>query len=259
MHTPHVMVALLCWATTLHAQSIADRVARVVSGSVRLSFAARPGICGRGTSIVHGSRGTTTWGSSVQRDVEWDTACEPGPVRVVLDLRDHELSALRTYVGGRWRPSGDAVTDLGTVPAAAAAEYLLALVAGASSRVSRDAILPAALADSAVVWPTLLRVARDDGRPRETRRGAVFWLGQMAGDAATASLADLVGDAALDREVRAQAIFALSQLPHGDGVPALIRVARTSRDPELRRRALFWLGESRDPRALDLFEELLRK
>jgi hypothetical protein len=41
-------------------------------------------------------------------------------------------------------------------------------------------------------------------------------------------------------------------------VPALIRVARTNKDPELRKTALFWLGQSEDPRALDLFEEILR-
>jgi hypothetical protein len=31
-----------------------------------------------------------------------------------------------------------------------------------------------------------------------------------------------------------------------------------SPDPELRRTALFWLGQSNDPRAIDLFEEILR-
>jgi len=39
----------------------------------------------------------------------------------------------------------------------------------------------------------------------------------------------------------------------------LIRIARTHRNPELRRKAIFWLGQSEDPRALALFEELLTK
>jgi len=34
---------------------------------------------------------------------------------------------------------------------------------------------------------------------------------------------------------------------------------RSNRDPEMRRKALFWLGQSGDPRALALFEELLTK
>jgi HEAT repeat protein len=61
-----------------------------------------------------------------------------------------------------------------------------------------------------------------------------------------------------DREVRKQAVFALSQRSANQGVPALIRIARTSSDPELRRTAIFWLGQSDDPRAIDLFEEILR-
>jgi hypothetical protein len=42
-------------------------------------------------------------------------------------------------------------------------------------------------------------------------------------------------------------------------VPILIRIAKTNKDPEIRRRALFWLGQSDDPRALALFEEILTK
>jgi len=55
-----------------------------------------------------------------------------------------------------------------------------------------------------------------------------------------------------------EAIFALSQRSPDEGVPALIRIARTSKDSELRKTAPFWLGQSEDPRALDLFEEILR-
>lgn len=42
-------------------------------------------------------------------------------------------------------------------------------------------------------------------------------------------------------------------------MPALINVVRTSKDPQLRKNALFWLANSKDPRALDLIEELLTK
>jgi hypothetical protein len=36
-------------------------------------------------------------------------------------------------------------------------------------------------------------------------------------------------------------------------------VARAHRDPEVRRAAFFWLGESEDPRALDFLAEVLRR
>ena len=87
----------------------------------------------------------------------------------------------------------------------------------------------------------------------------MFWLGQAAGDAATRGLTDLVDDTSVAVEVKESAVFALSQRPRDEGVPALIRIARTHRNPELRRKAIFWLGQSEDPRALALFEELLAK
>jgi HEAT repeat protein len=174
----------------------------------------------------------------------------------VLDVRDREVTALRFYVGGRWRANDD-VTDLGTVPARAAADYLTRLAERGMGRPAREAIFPATLVDSVTVWPALLRIARDETRPRDTRQQAVFWLGQAAGEAATAQLSDLVGDGDVDREVRKQAVFALSQRPRDEGVPALIRVARTHRDREIRKQALFWLGQSGDPRAVALFEEIL--
>jgi len=40
-------------------------------------------------------------------------------------------------------------------------------------------------------------------------------------------------------------------------VPALMEVARTNRDPRLRKSAIFWLGQTDDPRALAYFEEVL--
>ncbi|MGH7673547.1 MAG: HEAT repeat domain-containing protein, partial [Gemmatimonadales bacterium] len=107
--------------------------------------------------------------------------------------------------------------------------------------------------------PDLLRIARDARISRRVRRSAVFWIGQAAGDAATRGLTDLVDDRATDRDVREQAVFALSQRPREEGVPALIRIAKEHRDAELRRKAIFWLGQSDDPRALALFEELLTK
>ena len=54
-------------------------------------------------------------------------------------------------------------------------------------------------------------------------------------------------------------MFALSQLPKDEGVPLLIKVARTNTNLEVRKQAMFWLGQSKDPRAIDFFSEVLRK
>ena len=145
------------------------------------------------------------------------------------------------------------------VPAREAADYLVSLAQGEKGSMGEKAIFPATLADSADVWPAFLKIARNADLPHGTRTQAVFWLGQAAGDAATQNLKEIVVDNGVDREVRESAVFALSQRPREEGVPALIAVARTNKDPEIRKKALFWLGQSHDPRALDLFEELLTK
>jgi len=246
--------------STLGAQSIADRVSRAGDGSIRMAFATRPEICGRAGSISRGRNWNQTWGDyDRNRDVEWDNACDYGPGRLVLEKRDGEIVSLRFAVGGRWRPAGSDVTDIGTVPAKAAADYLMSLASTRPGRVGRDAIFPATIADSAVIWPALIQLAKNEDRPRETRKQAVFWLGQAAGDAATEGLDSLTRDSSIDREVQKQVVFALSQRPRDEGIPILIRVAKSHRDPEVRRDAMFWLGQSNDPRAIALFEEVLTK
>ncbi|MEO7476591.1 MAG: HEAT repeat domain-containing protein [Gemmatimonadales bacterium] len=178
-------------------------------------------------------------------------------MRVSLRVRGGRVVDASTYVGGRWRDGAGPATDLGTVPARQAAAELLGLVEARRTD-AEEVIFAAALADSAVVWPVLLRIARRAELPLEVRRQAVFWLGQAAGDAAARGLDAIAADQGDDLDVREQAVFALSDRPANEGVPALIRIAGTNPHPELRKKALFWLGQSEDPRALALFEELLR-
>jgi hypothetical protein len=251
-----VIGAGLLLAPLAHGQSIADRVDDVRDGRVRMSFAARPGVCGdgHGSISMRGGRGHTVWR---EHSDDWESDCEYGPVRVVLRVHDREVSSVDTYVGGRWRRPGSSTVDLGTVSAPQAVSYLLSLARRSERDAGREAILPAILADSATVWPDLLEIAKDRSVPRDTRKGAVFWLGQAAGEAATEGLDELVEDDSVDREIKGAVIFALSQRPPDEGVPALIRVVRTNPDPDLVKKALFWLGQTDDPRVIDLFEELL--
>jgi PBS lyase HEAT-like repeat len=57
--------------------------------------------------------------------------------------------------------------------------------------------------------------------------------------------------------VRSDALFFLAQRPHGEGIPSLIKVVRESKSVQLRKDAIFHLAQSGDPRALDLFEQML--
>ena len=106
------------------------------------------------------------------------------------------------------------------------------------------------------VVPELIQLARhrDD---REVRRHAIFWLGQKAGEKATAELQRTV-DEDPDDDVRQHAVFAISQLPADRSVPLLINLVKTHKSPGVRKKAMFWLAQTGDQRALDLIEQILK-
>jgi|SRR5688572_24782271 len=242
----------------IEAQNIARRVSQVRDGRVRFSFAARPDVCGYGNSISRGGNSRMTWSSDISPDVAYDEECSHSPVRIVLLVDDGKITKLRTYVGGRWRTDLPNVTDLGTVSVREATDYLLSLAANDRGAVGRDAIMPATLADSVVVWAPLFRIARDDDRPSSTKKQALFWLGQAAADKISPPATRGEKRESEDEEVKKSAVFALSQRRNGEAIPALLQVARNNKDPEVRKSAMFWLGQSGDPRAIELFEQILR-
>ncbi|MBI2403480.1 MAG: hypothetical protein HYV20_12265, partial [Gemmatimonadetes bacterium] len=121
----------------------------MTAGHVRFSFEARPGVCGNGRNIST-SRSTS----------DWEPWCEPGPVRVAVELRDRRVVDLDTYVGGRWRARHEPVTDLGEVEPADAVTYLLSVAREGAGRAAERAVLPIALAN-AETWPELLRLAKE--------------------------------------------------------------------------------------------------
>jgi len=97
------------------------------------------------------------------------------------------------------------------------------------------------------------RVAVED-RDADVRAHAYFSLSQTQADGAGAWIVDRL-DVERNDHVREQAIFALSQLH--DGTDWLLRVLRARKDPESVKRALFWLGQSNDPRALEEITKIL--
>jgi hypothetical protein len=244
-----LLAAALLVPGTGTAQSLEQRVLATKNGTVRLSYATKPGVCG------NGDRGVSV--RSRPQD-DWEASCEEGPAHVTLRLEDGEVADVTTRVAGRWLPK-EGVADLGTVPARDAAQLFLRL-ARRNSRGAEDAIFPALIADSTTdLWRELVAIARTPTLRTDVRKSALFWVGQEAAAAATRDLADVVGDDAIEREVRESAVFALSQRPKDEAVPALLQVARTSRDPKLRKSAIFWLGQTDDARALAFFEDVLAK
>lgn len=99
--------------------------------------------------------------------------------------------------------------------------------------------------------------AAHNDKSTRVRGQALFWLAQKAGQkVAESAINDAIANDP-ETEVKKKAVFALTQMPRGEGVPRLIEVARTNRNPEVRKQAIFWLGQSKDERALAFIEEIL--
>ncbi|HEX9902232.1 MAG TPA: HEAT repeat domain-containing protein [Acidobacteriota bacterium] len=104
----------------------------------------------------------------------------------------------------------------------------------------------------------LIRIAKSDP-DREVRKKAIFWLGQKASQEAVKTLKDVVDKPDEDVEVKESAVFAISQLPKDKAVPLLVAIARENKSPSVRKKAIFWLGQTGEKEALELFEEILLK
>jgi len=89
------VLGLLAAASGSSAQSLANRVGSAGDRAVQFSYKARPGVCGDGRTYISTAAGNF-FGSYSSSNSE---ACQAGPVRVVLDLADRNVVALRTFVG----------------------------------------------------------------------------------------------------------------------------------------------------------------
>ena len=105
-----------------------------------------------------------------------------------------------------------------------------------------------------VKW--LVGVARDRTQTIETRKQALFWAGQ--GGASMADLAPLYGSFD-DRDMKEHLIFVYSQREEPAAVDRLLEIARRDPDPELRKKALFWIGQSEDPRAAKALQDIIEQ
>ena len=241
-------------AGSADAQGLANRVSSASDGPVQFTFAARDGVCGNGRTYI--STGNNSFYGTINNSVSEtlrNDPCVEGPVRVVLGRADRNVISVETFVGPASVEPG--ATDLGTVPAREANEFLLSLAARLDGRPGKDAIFPAMLADSANAIAPLLAIGRDKARPSETRRSALSWLGReverdaSAADRVTTALVALAKDQSEMQAVRSQAVSVLARLDRGHGIPALSQLATASEDMWLGKQALGSLAKSGDPRA----------
>ncbi|HEX7050760.1 MAG TPA: HEAT repeat domain-containing protein [Longimicrobiales bacterium] len=100
----------------------------------------------------------------------------------------------------------------------------------------------------------LLDVALDENESVEMRKKALFWASQ-----AGTPIQDLLTlyDRISNRELKEHLIFVYVQRHESAAIDKLIEIARGESDLELRKKAIFWLGQSDDPRAGQVLMEII--
>ena len=103
----------------------------------------------------------------------------------------------------------------------------------------------------------LMGIALNSKEDIELRKKALFWAGQAG--VPISELSQLY-DRIPDQEMKEQIIFALSQRQRESAaIDKLFDIAKNEKDSELRKKAIFWLGQSRDPRVQQFLLDLINK
>ncbi len=125
----------------------------------------------------------------------------------------------------------------------------------ASSRMREHAFFVLSQSDLPEARAALRRYSASDADSAVRAQG-LFWLAQV-GDAQ----ARIIGLAALRDQAQSSAheqiVFALSQLPTGEGEDVLIAVVEGDYPRAVKKRALFWLGQSGSDKALRFLDRIL--
>lgn len=248
-----VSAALVLAAVTTPAQDPIARLTSLRDGTLTFQYRAQGDVCGDGKRFI-GWRDSFYGNVSVRDGFDSRRSCISGPMRVTFRKNEGEVTSLTLNAGPVEGDTVGATVNLGTLSPSEAVRVLMYVARTAPGKAAAKSIMGAHFADTVGVWKDILVVARDQNRPSSARKEAALWLGWIAADHVLGERVS--GERKSEKQ---SAVFALSQLPNNSGVPDLLTVARTNRDAAVRREALFWLGQSGDPRALDLFEEMLKR
>lgn len=167
---------------------------------------------------------------------------------------------LRTYVtkqGISPELAGMALFQVARDPETTPAE-LKQFYANASTTEMKQQILVAMMTrhDKDSQW--LMQIATNKNEDKELRQQALVTLVQS--DMPTADLLKVFDSLPADDEMQGMMVMLMARRPNDPAITdRLITIARTSKDKELRQQAIFWLSQSKDPRATKILEEMLEQ
>ena len=155
--------------------------------------------------------------------------------------------------------SGRTLVWVDDVAPADSLRVLSSLVAGGEGgerdKRSESALLAIAVHEGTAADDALERWL-DPSQPLAIRKKAAFWMGNMRGRRGYEALVRVLGSDP-SGEMRAHAVFALTQSDVPEAVDAIIRVARTDGSAHVRGQALFWLGQKAGQKAVSAIARAL--
>lgn len=124
-----------------------------------------------------------------------------------------------------------------------------------NSRLGEKAVFAISQIDGEKAEQVLIDLARH-ASSKAIRKKAIFWLGQKASKKAQVAVRETVYKDD-ETEIQEAALFALSRMPADISVPELIHISKTHTHFRIRKKAIFWLGQSDDTRAADYLAQLI--
>jgi HEAT repeat protein len=119
------------------------------------------------------------------------------------------------------------------------------------------ALLVISQSRDARVVPLLTEMAMSDPAP-EIRSRAAFWLGQRHDAESFAALVKIYAYANVDRKIKDQILMAFSQSDDTKARAKLLEIAKTDKDPAIRKKAVFWLGQSGGENVIPALTEIYK-
>jgi HEAT repeat protein len=157
-----------------------------------------------------------------------------------------ELRARAIYYIGQGRRNGDE------------SEYLRGLFWKTASPELRESVIQAVANQKTpdrTTW--LLGVAKDKNQELEPRKKALFYAGQSGVE--LKELLPLYDELAGQSEMQEQMLYVYMQRKEPEATDKLLQIARTEKNSELRKKAIFWLGQRKDPRVKQFLLDLVNQ
>ena len=184
--------------------------------------------------------------------------------KAIFALSQHKsgkgFAILREYAEDRNAPEdlrGKAIFWLGQRKGEERFNYLRGLYARLESQDLKDKVIFAMSQqrdEQSMQW--LVDLASNSGEPIEMRKKALFWAGQTGNS--SERLVSMY-DRMRESELKEQMIFVLSQRRDRQALDKLMSIVRNDPDREMRRKAMFWLGQSKDPRVSAFLSDIISR